>query len=273
MAKISVSIVLYNTDKLQLNLVIASCAYSSHPVDIYLIDNSPTDELEYLRDDERVTYLKSKNNHGFGAGHNLAIKHFGLLDKYDYHIVLNPDIEFDGSLIDNLQKYMSSNKEVGTLMPKIVNRDGTLQFARRLLPTPIDIFMKRFFPSSKRARNYEMVSLEPKKPVEVVALCGCFMFLRTLSLKSVGLFDEHYFMYFEDFDLCRRISKEYKVIYYPNCEVTHDSNNEHRRNSKLFFYSIRAAIYYFIKWGFLDHDRNKINIIVMEQFKNASINV
>jgi GT2 family glycosyltransferase len=271
MVKISVSIVLYNTNKQQLDVVLASCVYSTYPVDIYLIDNSPNDELAYLRNDERIIYLKTKMNHGFGAGHNLAIKHFGLLDKYDYHIVLNPDIEFDESLIDNLQNYMSSNNEVGTLMPKVLNRDGTLQFARRLLPTPIDIFMKRFFPRSKRASNYEMINIEPKKPVEVVALCGCFMFLRTLSLKSVGLFDEHYFMYFEDFDLCRRISKEYKVIYYPNSEIIHDSNNEHRRNIKLFFYSVRATFYYFFKWGFLDNNRKYMNKMVMEQVKNASM--
>jgi len=269
MANISVSIVLYNTDKQQLNVVIASCINSSHFVDIYLVDNSPGDGLSYLQYDQRVHYLKSEQNGGFGAGHNLAIKQFGLLDKYDYHIVLNPDIEFDEGVIANLSDYMSGD-DVGVLMPKIVNRDGTLQYARRLLPSPFDVFMKRFFPRSQRALNYEMVGLEPKQPVEVIGLCGCFMFIRTSVLKSIGLFDERYFMYFEDFDLCRRVSKECKVIYYPNSEVVHDSNNEHRRDKKLFFFSIRAALKYFIKWGFFDQGRGVINRRVKEQVEVAS---
>jgi GT2 family glycosyltransferase len=270
MSKISVSIVLYDTDKRQLDVVIESCVNSSHPVDLYLIDNSPGDRLRYLQNDSRLHYLKSEINGGFGAGHNLAIKHFELLDKYDYHLVLNPDIEFDNSVIAYLQSHMNCNDDIGIIMPKIVNRDGTLQYARRLLPTPLDIFMKRFFPHSKRAMNYEMAAMEPKQAVEVVGLCGCFMFIRTSILKSIGLFDEHYFMYFEDFDLCRRASKAYKVIYYPNSMVIHDSNNEHRRNLKLFLYSIRAALNYFIKWGFFDRDRKAINNRVREQVKIAS---
>jgi GT2 family glycosyltransferase len=86
--------------------VIESCVNSSHPVDLYLIDNSPGDGLRYLQNDKRLHYLKSEKNGGFGAGHNLAIKQFGLLDKYDYHIVLNLDIEFDDSVIGYLQNLM-----------------------------------------------------------------------------------------------------------------------------------------------------------------------
>ena len=270
MANISVSIVLYNTDKKQLDVVIASCNNSSHSVDIYLVDNSPGDGLSYLQNDQRVHYFKSEQNGGFGAGHNLAIKQFELLGRYDYHIVINPDVEFDEEVITNLSDYMRGNDDVAVLMPKIVNSDGTLQYARRLLPSPLDIFMKRFFPRSERALNYEMVDLEPKKPVEVVGLCGCFMFIRTSVLRSIGLFDERYFMYFEDFDLCRRVSTEYKVIYYPNSEVVHGSNNEHRRNSKLFFCSIRATLKYFMKWGFFDKDRRAINRRVRKQVEIAS---
>jgi len=264
MSNISVSVVLYNTDKLELDAVISSCVNSSLSLDVYLIDNSPNDRLSYLKKDGRVHYLASNNNHGFGAGHNLAINKFGLLDKYDYHIVLNPDIVFDAEVAGVLYGYMDSDCDIGIVMPKIINKDSSLQLARRLLPSPLDIFMKRFFPASKISKEYEIADLEPNKPVEMAGVCGCFMFIRTSALKSIGLFDERYFMYFEDFDLCRRMLVRNKIIYYPMVKVVHGSNNEHRRNFKLFLYSIRAAFMYFIKWGFFDDEMKAINKRVRE---------
>jgi GT2 family glycosyltransferase len=269
MARISASIVLYNTEKSQIDAVIASCIDSLTEVDLYLVDNSPEKDLCYLMNDNRVKYLKSQANHGFGAGHNLAINEFRLLEKYDYHIVINPDIEFDKKVIRNIQNYMDYNSNIGILMPKIINIDGTLQYARRLLPTPVDIFMKRFFSDSEYTKDYEIRDFEPKTPVEIVGLCGCFMFIRTSSMKEVGLFDEQYFMYFEDFDLSRRIAMKYKTIYFPNSKVIHGSNNEHRRNMKLFFYSVRAALKYFNKWGYFDKYRKKINIKTLQKVKNS----
>ena len=246
MSRTSVSIVLYNTDIDQLNDAIGACISSLVYVDIYLIDNSPNDSLNYLEFDDRVTYLKSEHNGGFGSGHNLALNEFRLLD-------------------------MDDNLAAGVLMPRIINIDGSVQFARRLLPKPFDIFVKRFFGDSSYVRKYEMVSCEPKEPVEVIGLCGCFLFFRTEALKSVGLFDDRYFMYFEDFDLCRRISKSYKTIYFPLVKVIHYSNREHRRSLKLFYYALRAAFKYFNKWGYIDKERNRLNNRVYKQFIDSSL--
>jgi len=263
--------VLYNTDIDQLNDAIGACISSLVYVDIYLIDNSPNDSLNYLEFDDRVTYLKSEHNGGFGSGHNLALNEFRLLDKYDYHLVMNPDITFDTETIERIVAYMDDNLAAGVLMPRIINIDGSVQFARRLLPKPFDIFVKRFFGDSSYVRKYEMVSCEPKEPVEVIGLCGCFLFFRTEALKSVGLFDDRYFMYFEDFDLCRRISKSYKTIYFPLVKVIHYSNREHRRSLKLFYYALRAAFKYFNKWGYIDKERNRLNNRVYKQFIDSSL--
>ena len=158
MSKISVSIVLYNTDRNDLDNAIAACDNSSLAVDVYLIDNSPSDNLDYLKSDKRVRYLKSEHNDGFGSGHNLAINEFDLLEKYDYHLVMNPDITFDAKVIEGIVAYMDGNLKAGVLMPRIINTDGSVQFARRLLPKPFDIFIKKFFGDSSCVREYEMVS-------------------------------------------------------------------------------------------------------------------
>lgn len=86
------------------------------------------------------------------------------------------------------------------------------------------------------------------KLIKIVRLYRCFMFLRVDALKIVGLFNERYF---EDFDLCRRIARKFSSIYY--------SNNEHRRNFKLFYYALIAAILYFNKWRGADEERLTLN--------------
>lgn len=272
MKKLSVSIVLHNTDKNQLNEALESCFNASSLIDVFLIDHSPNNKLSSFKKDSRVKYLKS-NNSGFGAGHNLAIVKFKLLDNYDYHLVMNPDIKFNSSALSNIIDFMNSNKNVGVLMPRILWADGSNQYARRLLPSPLSIIVKRFFPKLSFNDTYEMRKLEPSIPVEIIALCGCFLFFRSEALKSVGLFDKRYFMYFEDFDLCRRIASKYKTIYYPNTEVTHIGNQEHHRSLNLFFYSIKAAFKYFNKWGFIDKSRKKLNLKTMLLVKNSLKNV
>lgn len=269
MSKISVSIVLHNTDREELNEVINSCLNSSISVDIFLIDNSPNNHLNFLINDKRVNYLKVNNN-GFGAGHNEAIIKNKLIEKYDYHIVINPDISFDKEVIKKIFSFMEKNKNVGVIMPRVLNIDKSLQYARKLLPSPFNIFVKRFFKNLSHMNNYEFTTLEPNEPIEIIALCGCFLFFRTNALKDVGLFDERYFMYFEDFDLCRRISKKYKTIYYPHCEVIHRGNSEHRKNFKLFLLSIRSTILYFNKWGYYDQEKIKLNKETMKKIIEAS---
>jgi len=268
MMKLSVSIVLHNTNRDELIEALESCFNSSLFVDVFLIDHSPNNKLSDFQEDKRVTYIQS-NNIGFGAGHNLAIVKFKLLENYDYHLVMNPDIKFNSEVLSNIISYMNSNKDVGVLMPKILCTDGSIQFARRLLPSPLSIAIKRFFPQLSFNDEYEMRNLEPNIPVEIIALCGCFLFFRSESLKKVGLFDNRYFMYFEDYDICRRISSQYKTIYYPNSEVFHAGNHEHLRNMRLFFYSLKAALKYFNKWGYFDKSRKKLNLRTMRLVKNS----
>ena len=270
MEKLSVSIVLHNTPLEDIKQAIDSFKNAPSPVEIFLLDNSSNDNLLCLSHDDRVNYVKSTNE-GFGAGHNHLIKQYDLLHNYDYHLVMNPDIKFNFDVLSEMIGFMETNREVGVVMPRILNDDGSLQYARRLLPSPIDIFFKRFLPNSSLNSKYEIREIEPIQPVEIVALCGCFLLFRTDTLKSVGLFDKNFFMYFEDFDLCRRISHHHKTIYYPIIEVTHGANREHRRNLKLFFYSIQSTFIYFYKWGFVDKSRKKINSKIFQLIKDAAM--
>lgn len=226
--------------------------------DVFIIDHSDkVSFFDYFKN-TKVNYLKS-NNTGFGSGHNKAMYHFNLCNRYKYHLILNPDINFKKNKISNLLNYLYKNKNVGAIMPKILNFNGTLQFSRRCLPTFKYLIMKRLFPKSKLALEYELKLYEPKEELEIIGISGCFMIVSTKIIKKIGFFDERFFMYFEDFDLARRISEISKVIYYPQSSVLHRGNSEHKKNIKLFYHLLRSAFLYFKKWGIIDKYRDKKN--------------
>ncbi len=98
------------------------------------------------------------------------------------------------------------------------------------------------------------------KIMQVPSLSGCFMMLRTDILKKTGGFDERFFMYCEDLDLCRRIGSLSKTVFYPGVTVIHNYEKGSYKNVNLLKYHIISAVKYFQKWGWLfDHQRKKIN--------------
>jgi GT2 family glycosyltransferase len=104
--------------------------------------------------------------------------------------------------------------------------------------------------------------------MEVPYLSGCFMFLRVAALKKVGLFDERFFMYPEDIDLTRRMYKEFKTVFYPEVEITHQHARESYKSLKLFYIHIVNMIRYFNKWGwFFDKERRIVNQRVISQYQ------
>lgn len=264
MTPLTSTIVLYNNDKSVLKNTITSFLDTSLNVTLYLIDNSPTDELKSLVTDPRIKYYHNPSNPGFGAAHNIAIQK-AIAVGAKYHLVLNPDIYFNKGIIDKIVQYMDINSDVGNLMPKVFYPDGSTQYLCKLLPTPYDWIGRRFNPFRKmvdrRNEIFELRFTNYNKIMEVPYLSGCFMFLRLDALKKIGFFDENIFMYGEETDLCRRlIIGGYKTIFYPDVSITHVFEKGSHKSWKLTWIGIKSAIYYFNKWGwFFDNQRIQIN--------------
>ena len=169
---------------------------------------------------------------------------------------------------------MVKNPQVGLVMPKILNPDGTIQHLCKLLPTPANLITRRFLkfhkPGVKRNNHkYELRFTSYDQIMDVPFLSGCFMFLRTDTLKEVGLFDERLFMYVEDTDLTRRIHRNYRTVFYPNASVYHHYAKGSYKSLKLTFYNIISAIIYFNKYGwFWDREREEINNIIIQNHLN-----
>jgi GT2 family glycosyltransferase len=264
MIQLNASIVLYHNDKEQLLRTIDSFLSTSMSVKLYLVDNSSNNVLKELEKiDNRIEYIFNNENLGFGAAHNIAIRK-SLKDNVFYHLVLNPDIYFDDTVLVDLYRYMETNKEVGNIIPQVSYPDGSRQYLSKLLPTPVDLILRRFVPFEKwkeqRNNQYELRFSGYNSIMNVPSLSGCFMFLRTSVLDEIGLFDENFFMYLEDIDLNRRIHRRYKTLFYPSKNIVHEYAKKSYVSKKLLLYHIKSAIYYFNKWGwFLDRERDNLN--------------
>ena len=265
MYDITSTIVTYKTRKDELQKAINSFLNTKLKVKLFISDNSPTDELKVYIDnlkDNRIEYIFNNNNGGYGWGHNIVMRK--IMEKSKYHLILNPDVYFNCGILEKIFEYMEKNKEIGQIMPKVKYPNEELQYLCKLMPTPSDLFLRRFCPIKqiveKNNYKYEMRAFGYNKIMEVPVLSGCFMFLRNEVLKTVGLFDENYFMYMEDFDFCRRIGRKYKIVYYPEVEIIHKHAKESKINKKLFIEHIKSTIYYFNKYGwFFDRYRKEIN--------------
>ncbi|MCV9931271.1 glycosyltransferase family 2 protein [Flavobacterium sp. LS1R47] len=269
---ITASIVLYNNDKFELGKTISSILDTEQKVMLYLIDNSELDDLKIFKDfDNRIKYIHNPSNPGFGAAHNIAIKS-AIETNGEYHFIVNPDIYFDGDIISVMISYMKSDKTIGMMMPQILNLDGSVQNLPKLLPTPLSILWRKVKKPNKAYQKfinqYELREIPKKTIYNAPILSGCFTLLNLNAIEKVGGYDGKFFMYFEDWDLSRRVHQYYKTIYFPLVSVYHGYESGANKNRRLFKIFINSAIIYFNKWGwFFDLERSKINNKALSQFK------
>lgn len=269
MDTLSCSIVLYKHKPDDISPLINCILATTINVKLYLIDNSPTNELSVLATSDSIEYIFNNANVGYGAGHNIAMRK--ALGTSKYHVVLNPDILFNAGTLENIYRFIEQYPEVGHVMPKIVYADGSIQYTCKLVPTPFDLIIRRFLPASftKHRKSYfEMHKSGYNKTMEVPYLSGCFMFLRLAVVEQVGFFDERFFMYPEDIDLTRRINKVAKTVFYPGAQAIHGYERGSYKSKTLLWIHLTNMIKYFNKWGwFFDRDRRMINKKILQQFK------
>ena len=266
------SIVLFNTPLRLITRLLDCLSKDTVLSRIYIIDNSLIPINFDFETYEKICYIKNENN-GYGAGHNLALQ--SALDYSDYHFILNPDIYFDECVLSKLLERIELSEDIGLIMPRIVYPNGEIQYVCKLLPTPFDLFIRRFplpfFTNfiKKSIERYELQFTGYSSEICAPSLSGCFMLLRISALKSVGIFDERFFMYCEDIDLSRRIHKKFNTIFYPDVTIVHEYAKESYYNIRMLLIHIISVVKYFNKWGwFFDKERKLFNHRVLNKFSN-----
>jgi len=164
---------------------------------------------------KRVKIIESKENLGFGKGNNLAAKEA----KGEYLFFLNPDAYVQGYSLELMLNYAKENPLIGVVGPKLIEPSGQVQPSVRRLPSLIGAF-KEYYLKEKNA--YEAFIPQVKEAIEVESVVGASILIKKDIFNQVGGFDDKYFMYYEDLELCRKLRKlGLKVIYMPNAEVGH----------------------------------------------------
>ena len=269
MAELTVSFVLYKTPVDEVMRAIDQVRASAPDAVIVLVDNSPEPVRLPVASIAGVSLIRSSQNLGYGAGHNRAFK---VSEGGRYHAVLNTDLVYGSDVFPRLLAFMDANAEVGLSMPRVTYPDGSIQYLCRLLPHPLDIFGRGFFPHTRwtKARNdrYEFRHWTYDRVAQFPFLSGCFMMLRRSVLDEVGTFDERFFMYGEDVDLSRRIHQKHKTMFVPLTTVQHEYRSQaggyRRKISKII-----NLTRYFNKWGWwLDANRNYINKKTIAEIPN-----
>lgn len=215
---------------------------------LYVLDNGSSDGTpEFIEKNyPDVTVIRSGKNVGFGAGHNIIINQV----ESKYHAVINPDIVLTQNAVKKMADYMDENPDIGLLSPRICFPDGRDQILGKRNPHLKYLVASRLRGDEpgKLLKEYAMLDCDLSKPTEIENATGCFMFIRTDILKSIGGFDDGFFMYFEDADLARRINEVSKCVYYPDAVVNHVWGRDSKRNFKLMLVHINSMLRYFRKW-------------------------
>jgi len=199
--------------------------------EILVVDNKSGDgSIEYLKEQAKVNgilhFIPNKKNMGFSIASNIG----ALKAKGKYLLFLNPDTKFlEGDLKSLIGFYNKKNEDsrVGVVGAKIVNPDGTLQLSPRSFPTLSrqfyeSYFLYRIFKKNRVLGSYFMSWWDHKSEREVDWLAGSFMFIKKDIFMEAGMFDEDYFMYSEDSDLCLRLHRKgFKNYYFPYFIIEH----------------------------------------------------
>lgn len=261
--RLAVSIVTFRTPEEEMRMSLQSLIEADVCCRIDVIDNAAEDSMRRLANDygEKVTYT-ANTNVGYGSGHNISLRRSMAAD-IDYHLVLNSDVLFEPSILQELLDYMDSHPEAGQLIPHTVYPDGRRQPVCHPLPSPLDLIIRRFMPPGwfrRHRRRYNMLDLDMSVPLNVPFHHGCFMLLRIDALRDKGIFDERYFMYAEDIDLTRRIHAGWQTIYYPDVTVVHAHRAASRHSLRMLVTHSVNMLRYFSKWGFIaDSERKAFN--------------
>jgi len=249
--RFSACIVTYNNS----DIIIKSVdSILGHTEDIHVLvsdngstDSTVTDVKRSFAGDDRVTVIENGKNLGYGVGNNRVLQH---LDS-EYHVIINPDIEIRDDVITRMADFMDKNPDVSVLSPRVLFPDGREQLLPKGYPNIRALIERRLTPSKlhKSAEKYIMLDRDLTKCQTLEVATGCFMFTRSNLLKKENGFDPRFFMYFEDFDLSRRLEKHGTLLYNPEFIVYHDWERAGAKSFKYMMIQVSSMIKFFNKWG------------------------
>lgn len=262
--KILASLVLFKHSFNDIEATLSALLREDSISTVIIVDNGEHCTWLNSFEHEKVQVIRVPVNHGFGAGHNVVLNKFK--NHAEFFLICNPDIHFEKGEVDALYEF-SRSERIGLAVPKILYPNGANQYGCKLLPSPYQLFIRRFCSviTSNVNQQYELRDADYNKVFFAPSLSGCFLLISTDALNKVKGFDERFFLYMEDVDLSRRVCDTgLPVRYYPGSTVIHVAQAKSYKNFKFLSYHVFSAVKYFNKWGwFSDRKRIKLNSLCL----------
>jgi len=230
-------------------------------MEVIVVDNhSEDDSIGVLRNRLRhfpqVRVVESAVNRGYGRGNNFGAS----FARGEYLLIINPDNELPPDAVERFVRILEADPTIGILAPALVFGDGSVRDSARAFPTLFDVLVKRtalrrLFP--RRMRRYLRADAPPAALADVDWVVGACLFLRLDFFRQLGGFDERFFLFFEDMDLCRRCRIAGKRVVYASSIVARDRKDRLSGEGVLSLLwkrtgraHIASALRYFWKWKF-----------------------
>lgn len=228
-------------------------AHVSVPHEFIIVDNASHDGTkEYIeREHPQVKFVENTHNLGYATACNIGTR----AANGDYLLFLNQDIVVKPGSIEALAKYLDEHTDVGMVGPKLMKPSGAVQDSCRRFPnflTPLYRWaVTKHIPWVRRQfAEYSMQDFDYNATREVDCLAGAALMVRRAAAVAVGGWDERFFFYIEDIDLCRRLwAHNWKVVFVVRSEMFHYHGKESTESSSVLsiFFS-RTTRWHLLSW-------------------------
>lgn len=257
----SVIIVSYNTrDILRACLESLYTAIGRRAIEVIVVDNASHDASADMveREFPQALLLRSPTNLGFAAANNLGFKSA----QGRYVILLNPDAQVEADAFANAIERMDASPEVGMAGGRLVDGNGRDQPSARRFPSLLNEVLvisglAARFPRSRLFGRFDRTWADPAQPADVDWVPGAFAIMRHDTLRAIGPFDERFFLYYEEVDLCRRFKAAgWQIWYWPDIVIRHLGGESSKTvenaeisssGSQLVLWRMRSALLYYRK--------------------------
>ncbi len=222
--------------------------------EVIVVDNGSVDgSVELIRDKyPQVRVIKNESNLGFARAVNQGLE----IARGEFILILNQDTKIMNKAIPKLAVGMKRDSKIGTIGPKFISSDGTLQNSARSFPRYRDLFyvfsgLACLFPESKIFSNWKMGWFDHQTEKTIDQPIGAALMIRREVFMKVGYFDTNFPLFFNDVDYCRRVKQAgYENLYYPEAVVMHHVGaSTGKRKAAMIMESHRAMYKYFRKYN------------------------
>jgi GT2 family glycosyltransferase len=230
--------------------------------EIFVVDNASTDgSVEAIRREfPDVTVIANSDNRGFARANNQALR----LTRGEDILLLNPDTEIQAGALATMRQALRTLPHAAVIGPKILRPDGRLDLAcRRSFPSPGVALarlsgLSRIFPNVRWLARYNLTFTDPDQPGQFDSGTAAAMLIERQAFADIGFFDEDFYMYGDDLDLCFRLKARGRLFYYvPTAVVLHIKGGTTRQRPKPMLREFHKSMWLFYRkhyahgWGIL----------------------